>query len=965
MKKILLSFLALIAMVGMVNAQRAWAYGLNMSQEGDNYTFVFKSTTAATAANLVFTDAAGEVAGKVALENVVAGENTKVLALADIPGEGTLNWAVELTGAAIDEVSVISSSNKIYFPQGVVANVNTESDYFGSVYVANAQTGTPGGTSTKQLHGIFEYTQTLEPVNPTAAYAPSNLDVTDAYWDGYHRIAIDPTKDILAFAKWDVSPFSVYGMNLANMSGEATNLTPDVNQPTSLCYDANGVMYVLSYDDPTRATAKYGIHKVVDGVSEEVFTNSNWVLKGHNQIACDGHGGFWVASYSTDASTNLHHVGKNGIDLKIVGGKDTLGMPANFVRGQLAYDLKRDVLAVAGDRKVTLYNVVYNVETGAPTLTKWTETRGVGGKNVDGVAFDYSGDLLVASASVETLFKFALPTAENTCTTPAPKAQVVVKEVPTPTYTVTVTAENGSVEGLENEGVYEAGASVTLTATADDGYDFVNWTENDVEVYTEANYSFEVLADRNLVANFKKSVVTHDFYVEDVTVTEGQWSIDLAGSWNEQAFVLKLWQDNTQGFGTYAANAETGYTATLGVKELTPTAPGYYTDMQDGTFTFQGTMTDGTDIYEVYLKGALGASSEPETGELEAKSEVDFTYEDGEWTIEAFADDDSWKLALTVTQDPETMEWNASGEYTYVVDEENVAETVSGTGLLYFDDFSGCQVFRGTLTTESGEIYPTLYASSLTLMTNELMTAASSYGEIAGVDYYEVYMWAADDSWELDLHARNCTGANGTYTIDVVDEAEYAYSTFMSSAIVTGELTIEDGMYEANVTTVDSEGNPAMSISVLAWAAAAEEYDIVITDATVTDNTSGYNIDLTGEWEGHDIKVEVCDELTAETILANFFFDGGIANDGDQAEGEVTATVSEGVVTITGTFESGSGNVYNVTISGTLPVVEEPEVPTALDNIDSTVAPVKAIVNGQLIIKKGDVQYNAQGAVVK
>jgi hypothetical protein len=216
-------------------------------------------------------------------------------------------------------------------------------------------------------------------------------------------------------------------MNLANMSGEATNLTPDVNQPTSLCYDANGVMYVLSYDDPTRATAKYGIHKVVDGVSEEVFTNSNWVLKGHNQIACDGHGGFWVASYSTDASTNLHHVGKNGIDLKIVGGKDTLGMPANFVRGQLAYDLKRDVLAVAGDRKVTLYNVVYNVETGAPTLTKWTETPGVGGKNVDGVAFDYSGDLLVASASVETLFKFALPTADNTCTTPAPKAQVVVK----------------------------------------------------------------------------------------------------------------------------------------------------------------------------------------------------------------------------------------------------------------------------------------------------------------------------------------------------------------------------------------------------------------------------------------------------------------------------------------------------------------------------------------------------------
>ena len=514
MKKIFLSFLAIMAMVGMVNAQRTWAYGLNMTQEGDNYTFVFKSTTAATAANLVFTDAAGEVAGKVALENVVAGENTKVLALADIPGEGTLNWAVELTGAAIEEVSLISSSNKIYFPQGVVANVNTESDYFGSVYVANAQTGTPGGTSTKQLHGIFEFSQTLEPINPTAAYAPSNLTVTDAAWDGYHRIAIDPTRDILAFAKWDAKPFSVYGMNLVDMNGDAIDLTPEVNQPTSLCYDENGVMYVLSYDDPTRATAKYGIHKVVDGVSEEVFTNSDWVLKGHNQIACDGHGGFWVASYASDASTNLHHVGKSGIDLKIVGGKDTLGMPANFVRGQLAYDLKRDVLAVAGEKKVTLYNVVYNEETGAPTLTKWTETQGVGGKNVDGVAFDYSGDLLVASASVETLFKYALPTENNTCTTPAKKAQVIVKEAPAPVK-YTVTLENnieqdsvylegvGMVAVTEGAGEYEAGEEVVIRARQLGEYYFIGWADENGEIITQdLRYVFTINEDVTYTAMY-------------------------------------------------------------------------------------------------------------------------------------------------------------------------------------------------------------------------------------------------------------------------------------------------------------------------------------------------------------------------------------------------------------------------------------------------------------------------------
>ena len=50
---------------------------------------------------------------------------------------------------------------------------------------------------------------------------------------------------------------------------------------------------------------------------------------------------------------------------------------------------------------------------------------------------------------------------------------------------------------------------------------------------------------------------------------------------------------------------------------------------------------------------------------------------------------------------------------------------------------------------------------------------------------------------------------------------------------------------------------------------------------------------------------------------------------------------------------------YNITLTtGT-------ELPTALENLDTTVAPVKVIENGQLIIIRNGVQYNAQGAVVK
>lgn len=150
---------------------------------------------------------------------------------------------------------------------------------------------------------------------------------------------------------------------------------------------------------------------------------------------------------------------------------------------------------------------------------------------------------------------------------------------------------------------------------------------------------------------------THDFYCEETTVTVEAYSIDLSGSWDGQAFVLKLWQDNTQGFGTYAADADAGYRAYLGVKDLTPTAEGYYMEdpMNPNGFIFQGTMSDGTDIYKVTLKGTIGASSDPATGEMEAKNYVIFTCDaDGAWTIEAYADDDSWSLNLELAMDPMT-----------------------------------------------------------------------------------------------------------------------------------------------------------------------------------------------------------------------------------------------------------------------------------------------------------------------
>ena len=78
--------------------------------------------------------------------------------------------------------------------------------------------------------------------------------------------------------------------------------------------------------------------------------------------------------------------------------------------------------------------------------------------------------------------------------------------------------EGGVVNGT---GIYEAGDVVTLTAIPNDNYTFVCWTENGVQVSTEANYSFNAVSDRNLVAHFSLpiSVVTTANLTEGGTIT--------------------------------------------------------------------------------------------------------------------------------------------------------------------------------------------------------------------------------------------------------------------------------------------------------------------------------------------------------------------------------------------------------------------------------------------------------------
>ena len=74
------------------------------------------------------------------------------------------------------------------------------------------------------------------------------------------------------------------------------------------------------------------------------------------------------------------------------------------------------------------------------------------------------------------------------------------------TYSVTYTAENGTVTGsIESGASVTAGTQLTLTATADSGYSFDHWTVNGTDAGKDAQLTVTITDDTQIVAVFAKN----------------------------------------------------------------------------------------------------------------------------------------------------------------------------------------------------------------------------------------------------------------------------------------------------------------------------------------------------------------------------------------------------------------------------------------------------------------------------
>ena len=131
------------------------------------------------------------------------------------------------------------------------------------------------------------------------------------------------------------------------------------------------------------------------------------------------------------------------------------------------------------------------------------------------------------------------------------------------TYVVSVSASPADGGFVTGGGTYDEGASVTVAAVANDGYKFVKWTENGVQVSTRAAYTFTASANRTLVAVFEAVAPEPEPDPQPSDLWKGfpdvKREVERSGGVSKVWYVSDGWLDYVVNAGLMSGYASTGY----------------------------------------------------------------------------------------------------------------------------------------------------------------------------------------------------------------------------------------------------------------------------------------------------------------------------------------------------------------------------------------------------------------------
>lgn len=426
------------------------AYGLKAGDVADNkVTIDYKLNAKATAVEIQLLDAEGAVKKSFDATGLKKGANQEVLDLEGVAA-GTYNWAIKATGKtsnAAEPIQVATAGSGSAMGRAVTIDNSYESPYYGNIY----QTCGLGV-------GLYGFDAALNPLfngqpvakNGWTATSNSSPCAATVGEDGlvYINDWSDSKPNVRIFnpATPEADAKDVFGGTASGTKGHMVNEAGDtIHASMRYCYPKgtgeNTVLYTVDEDyKPGNVTHvfTYNIGTAetpwTSKPSGEGFTHAmtggKWAGTVDNItfVPSKQEGGWWIAQHRyTDGADvpALMHIAGDTLNYYSTGEFANATVGYNN-QGDFAINHEQSIIVTATNN--TKFNIlVWDVEwnDNIPSVkAKYTVPSGFTAACL-GLGLDDAGNIY-ASAPNKPVTIWALPKAENNCTTPAAKASKIV-----------------------------------------------------------------------------------------------------------------------------------------------------------------------------------------------------------------------------------------------------------------------------------------------------------------------------------------------------------------------------------------------------------------------------------------------------------------------------------------------------------------------------------------------------------
>ncbi len=475
-------------------------------------------------------------------------------------------------------------------------------------------------------------------------------------------------------------------------------------------------------------------------------------------------------------------------------------------------------------------------------------------------------------------------------------------------------ASNPSAGGTTiGAGTYNAGTSVIVGASANSGYTFTNWTEGGKIVSTDANFTFTILENRNLVANFALTLITYNVALSSNPLIGG--TTTGSGTYNAGASV------------TVGAAANSGYTFanwTDGINVVSYTAN--YTFTINSNRTLVANFTQNAVLHTVILtSNPLLGGTTTGAGSYNAMSSV---------TVGAIPNAlytfTSWTESGTV------VSTNAS--YTFTITSNRTLVANFTLIPVYTVSLSANPLIGGT-TSGSGSFNA---GTSVTI-------GASANSGYTFTNWTEgVNVVSTNASYTFTINSNRTLVANFALTSSI-------YNVSLSSNPIAGGTTSGAGSYSSgNSVTIGASANSGYTFTN--W---TEGVNVVSTNASYT-FTINSNRTLVANFTAGPVGPGIVDLGTAANYAiltkTGISTTGVTSITGDIGASPITATAITGfglIMDASNTFSTSPGIVIGRVYAANYAAPTPANISTSISNMETAFTTANGLVTPAPVVELG------------